>query len=385
MSLESAWPGVIAAIFLPALGHVYHFILAVNVSSGLGFRETTLARIRLALCAVFTGSACLLLGQHMADPWWNWGWPWQAYPILCVASGGLLWPLLSFNLNTRSRPAGVSGRSQRLDLRRECGANALIGRGKGNWLLRLPGNESLQLCLREYDVCLAGLPRELEGLSIIQLSDLHLAPAYDLAFFERVIDACREWRADLVLFTGDLIDSSLALSWITPVLQPLEARLGKFAILGNHDAEYDSERITVALEEAGFESLEGRWTTVMTSGRRLAVGGTSAPWGPAIDPVPPPADLRILLSHSPDLFYRARNWGVELMLSGHNHGGQIRLPAVGPVFMPSVYSRRFDRGFFRSGRTLLHVSEGIGGKHPVRYGCPPEVCRFVLRRTGIVG
>ena len=67
------------------------------------------------------------------------------------------------------------------------------------------------------------------------------------------------------------------------------------------------------------------------------------------------------------------------MLSGHNHGGQIRLPVLGPVFMPSIYSRRFDRGFFRSGQTLLYVSEGIGGKHPIRYGCPPEVCRFVLR------
>ena len=68
------------------------------------------------------------------------------------------------------------------------------------------------------------------------------------------------------------------------------------------------------------------------------------------------------------------------MLSGHNHGGQIRLPAFGPVFMPSIYSRRFDRGFFRSGPTLMYVSEGIAGTHPARYGCPPEICRFTLRR-----
>ena len=68
------------------------------------------------------------------------------------------------------------------------------------------------------------------------------------------------------------------------------------------------------------------------------------------------------------------------MFSGHNHGGQIRLPLVGAVFMPSRYSRRFDRGFFRAGRTLLYVNEGIAGKHPVRYGCPPEISRFVLRQ-----
>ena len=67
------------------------------------------------------------------------------------------------------------------------------------------------------------------------------------------------------------------------------------------------------------------------------------------------------------------------MLSGHNHGGQVRFPVIGPVLMPSLYSRRFDRGFFRSGRTLMHVSQGVAGKHPVRYGCPPEISRLVLR------
>ena len=135
-----------------------------------------------------------------------------------------------------------------------------------------------------------------------------------------------------------------------------------------------------ALADAGFASLEGRWCTMEENGARLAVGGTSAPWGPALLPGSvPAADFRILLSHSPDQFYRARDWGVDLMLSGHNHGGQIRLPALGPVFMPSVYSRRFDRGFFRSGSTFLYVSEGVAGKHPYRYGCPPEICCFVLK------
>ena len=70
---------------------------------------------------------------------------------------------------------------------------------------------------------------------------------------------------------------------------------------------------------------------------------------------------------------------MDLMFSGHNHGGQIRLPLVGAVFMPSRYSRRFDRGFFRAKGTLLYVNEGIAGKHPVRYGCPPEISRFVLK------
>ncbi len=78
----------------------------------------------------------------------------------------------------------------------------------------------------------------------------------------------------------------------------------------------------------------------------------------------PPADLRLLLSHSPDLFYRAQDWDVDLMLAGHNHGGQIRLPLVGPVFMPSRYSRRFDRGFFRARPNVDVRQRGRGRKTP---------------------
>jgi predicted MPP superfamily phosphohydrolase len=68
------------------------------------------------------------------------------------------------------------------------------------------------------------------------------------------------------------------------------------------------------------------------------------------------------------------------MLSGHNHGGQVRLPWIGPLFMPSLYSRHFDRGFFRAGATLLYVGQGLAGEHPIRYGgCQPELTRLVLR------
>ena len=114
----------------------------------------------------------------------------------------------------------------------------------------------------------------------------------------------------------------------------------------------------------------------------MALGGTSAPWGPALDyGAMPEADFRILLSHSPDQFPGAASRGVELVLAGHNHGGQVRLPIFGPILMPSRYSRHFDRGFFRAGasNSLLYVSQGVGGKHPIRYGCSPEITRFTLR------
>ena len=182
-----------------------------------------------------------------------------------------------------------------------------------------------------------------------------------------MIDACRGWHADLIVLTGDVVEDDEAIAWVEPLLAPLRGPAGEARlILGNHDEDHQPQAITLEeLARAGFETLEGRWMTLDADGATIAVGGTSAPWGPALDPAAmPAADFRILLSHSPDRFYRAAEWGIDLMLAGHNHGGQIRLPLIGAVFMPSVYSRRFDRGFFRRGPTLMYASEGVAGMHP---------------------
>src|SRR5262249_33299526 len=161
------------------------------------------------------------------------------------------------------------------------------------------------------------------------------------------------WDADLVALTGDLVDHDAVIDWIEPVLSRLRGRFGTFAILGNHDRSHHPRKIRRAFERAGFDDIEGRWTLLDVRGFALAVGGTAYPWGPALDPTAmPAADFRFLLSHSPDQFPRAARWGVDLVLAGHNHGGQVRFPFLGPAFMPSLYSRRFDRGFFRSGATL---------------------------------
>ncbi len=296
----------------------------------------------------------------------------------------MIWPVSTLALALRRRPEGIAREAavHEVELAEPGHRDELIGEGQGAWLLRLPGNESFRLCLRDWDVAIPGLPEPLDGLRIVQLTDLHLARCFRPAFFERVIDACRNWEADLVVLTGDVVEDDAAIEWIEPLLSPLEARLAKLAILGNHDEDYQPPAILAELARAGFETLEGRWTTLDAVGATIAVGGTSAPWGPDVDPTAmPPAAFRILLSHSPDRFYRAAQWGIELMLSGHNHGGQIRLPMIGAVFMPSIYSRRFDHGFFRRGRTLMYASAGIAGMHPVRYGCPPEITRFVLHPT----
>jgi predicted MPP superfamily phosphohydrolase len=381
MSPDWPWPAAVALAIPAGLGHLCHFILVINACSGLGFGEALMNRVRKGLFAGLWVSSGLLLWQHLQQPWWTWPWPLRGYAALCMISGTLGWPLASLALAMRRRPQGVAEDRVTCELAAPGRRADLIGGGRHSWLLRLPGNESFRLCLRDWDVAVPGLPDPLDGLQIVQLTDLHLAPCYRRRYFERVLHACRGWDADLLVLTGDVVEDEEAIGWIEPLLGPLEARLGKFAILGNHDHQHQPQAVLDELTRAGFATLEGEWTALEADGATIALGGTSAPWGPDLDPrAMPPADFRILLSHSPDRFYRAASWGIDLMLSGHNHGGQIRLPLVGAVFMPSVYSRRFDRGFFRRGQTLMYVSEGIAGKHPYRWGgCPPEITRFVLR------
>src|SRR5262249_62249570 len=137
----------------------------------------------------------------------------------------------------------------------------LVGEASRAWLLRFPAHEPFRLCCPDCDVAIPGLPEPLDGLRIVQLTDLHFAPCFRPAFFERVVDACREWDADLIVITGDIVDEDESIAWIEPVLAPLEARLGKLAILGNHDEVHQPAAIVEELARAGFETLEGRWTT----------------------------------------------------------------------------------------------------------------------------
>ena len=132
------------------------------------------------------------------------------------------------------------------------------------------------------------LPERLAGLRIVQISDLHLAPCFRRSYFERVIAACQDWEADLIVLTGDVVEDHETISWVEPLLAPLEARLGKYAILGNHDERHQPRAIVAELNRAGFETLEGQWTTIDVDGATIALGGTVGTLGtrrrPASDP-----------------------------------------------------------------------------------------------------
>jgi predicted MPP superfamily phosphohydrolase len=364
---------------LTALGHGCLVVLAVNVVHGLGVNWRRMEFAVLAGLAAAGLAGVALLAWGWSHPWGSWPWFARLYAATCMAVAGLGLPATTLARLTRRPPPGVHGRSAEVELTPREGAGPLVGEGRRGWLLRLPGNESLRPRAEEWRVEVPGLPPECDGLTIVHLTDLHFSRRYGRGFFEAAAELAARREADLVAFTGDLVDDDDCIDWVVPVLSRLRGRLGQFAVLGNHDAHHHPSRVRGELARAGFLDVEGRWVSLDVGGAAVAVGGTSYPWGPELDPAASPdAALRLVLSHTPDLFPRLARQGVDLVLAGHNHGGQVRLPLLGPVVMPSLYSRRYDQGFFRRGRSLLYASRGLGAKHPVRYGCPPELTRITL-------
>jgi predicted MPP superfamily phosphohydrolase len=194
----------------------------------------------------------------------------------------------------------------------------------------------------------------------------------------------------LVLVTGDICEAAHFISWVEDVLGPVESRLGKFFVLGNHDLRtHDVPRLRAALAHVGFTDLSGVWKEIPADGARIVLGGDERPWlGEPLDPhqapprLPDVRELRLVLLHTPDRLSVARAADADLVLAGHTHGGQIRMPWIGAIVCPSWYGMRYDAGWFHFPPTSMYVGRGLSGLTPLRVNCRPELTRLVLRRPG---
>jgi predicted MPP superfamily phosphohydrolase len=306
-----------------------------------------------------------------------------SYVVLCWAAAGLLLPAVTTYRLLRAQPAAVADcRTELFDTVKHLGY-AAVGEGSDRFLAALPGNEILQVEIEEATLRLPRLPTALDGLTVLHLSDLHLRAVPERAFFRAVMDRCAALEPDLVAITGDIADSIHHQKWIVPVLGRLRWRVAALAILGNHDYWYDPPFIRRRLTRLGIQYLGCSWKQLDVRGQPLVVIGNEEPWGgrsPDLSGCPEDA-FRLCLSHTPDNIAWARRSGVDLMLTGHVHGGQVRLPLIGSILVPSRYGRRYDGGWFQEGPTLMHVSRGLSGEHPLRYGCKPEISLLTLRKA----
>jgi predicted MPP superfamily phosphohydrolase len=228
------------------------------------------------------------------------------------------------------------------------------------------------------------LPRKhgnLAGLTIVFVTDTHVGPYFAASDLEPVIERLEHIQPDIVLFGGDAIcESPRFLKHTTPVLARMAktARYGAWGVLGNHDIANTRERVVPALESAGIAVLENQAICVETDrGPLWIVGIADALLGKpdlnrAFGAVPAEA-AAICLWHEPDLAGEAAPYGAFLQLSGHTHGGQVRLPGIGPIATPTL-GKRFVQGRYAIGDMELYVSPGLGVyRPPVRLNCPPEL------------
>ena len=304
------------------------------------------------------------------------------YLALCWLTGLVLFPLNTLRRVLRRPPAAlIASQSRNIDIAEQLGQRPIGTRRLKRQMCQLPGNQVLQLELAEHTFRLPRLPRAWDGLKLLHLSDLHLSGTPDRPYFRAVMDHCRAWEPDLVCVTGDVADSLKHMRWIVPILGRLRWNIAAFAILGNHDSWYDPPFIRRRLARLGMHVLGNTWKQLDVRGEPLVVIGQEGPWfQPAPDLSEAPAEpFRLCLSHTPDHIAWARGHNVDLMLSGHVHGGQVRFPLFGSLLVPSKYGRWYDCGAFDESPTLLYVNRGLSGEFPLRYNCRPEATLLTLR------
>lgn len=272
-------------------------------------------------------------------------------------------------------------------------SGGVVGAAAGAWhsLLFAPTNP---VVTRE-EVAIKGLPPQFAGLRIVQLSDLHYSGLVSEAYLGKCVQMANALNPDLIFLTGDYVTmeewstrADTTRNYIEPlprILSPLRARIGRFGVLGNHDVAVNPRGVSAALIEAGIHLLRDERVALTLEGGRLPLVGL-ADFGTqqvnqkrafaGIDPDEP----ALIMMHNPDLFEVGMDHRNGLIFAGHLHGGQIRFPFVGPVYVPSRFGTKYLSGRFQRGDLCMLVNRGIGVIHlRIRLNCRPEITLVTLR------
>ena len=255
-----------------------------------------------------------------------------------------------------------------------------------------------RVSLTRYEIVLSRLPRHLDGLRVLHLSDLHLHPGSELALQVPVLIASVSY--DLVCYTGDFINIDADIPAVAALLARMPRVAPAYAVLGNHDyvpfgrdhGANDVQRLRDVLTGAGLMILRNTASQVYTErGDGLYVVGVDDPatrrddLARAMSAVPHDA-CALALAHSPDVVLRMGARRPDLILAGHTHGGQIRLPRVGPLMTLSALPKPLAMGLGSYEGVPLFVSRGIGySTLNLRVGAPPEAALLTLRSPEAVG
>lgn len=230
--------------------------------------------------------------------------------------------------------------------------------------------------------------KDLKGLKVVFVGDFHIKP-YQKRRLIRIVKEINKQHPDLILCAGDFVSGhkpkqSMPIEDIAKELSVLKPKYGFYAVLGNHDWWQGGEKITNVLRQNGVIVLGNENRVIDINGKKLYIAGSedismrSVDLAKSLENVSSPT---ILLTHSPDIFpfiAKRTNFdltkNVDLTLAGHLHGGQVSIPFVGPVVIPSNYGNKYARGLIMENGKSMFVTKGIGTSiFNVRFNCVPEI------------
>jgi predicted MPP superfamily phosphohydrolase len=246
-------------------------------------------------------------------------------------------------------------------------------------------NDVYDIEITRHEIFIDDLPDPFDGYRIAFLTDTHVANVVRRAFFEEVVAQTNRFEPDLVLLGGDFVSFERHIPLMADVLLTnLRARDGLIAVLGNHDYWSNGEKVKAAMEERGVQFIINKSIVLRRGGAELPLIGVDEIYRGEPDIDAAFNGIRsgpcLGLTHHPDLIDLLEGRRLDLLVAGHTHGGQIRLPFFGSIVVPSRHEARYASGFQRVGRVLMYVSRGVGAIPPLRILCRPEVATFVLRR-----
>ncbi|HYL35456.1 MAG TPA: metallophosphoesterase [Bryobacteraceae bacterium] len=344
------------------------------------------ARRRALLGGAATGAVVLLFGyllefQRIALRFPVWWATWVDCAAI-MATFGLLAVYLTLLLPRY--PAGFQ--SERRMVLQVAGASLCAVPALGTAFGIVTRN---QFRLTEVKIPIPNLPKDLDGLRLVQITDIHLSPFLSESEFARAIDMANETRAHLALVTGDLISRrGDPLDACLRQLARVRAEAGVLGCLGNHEVyTRTQDYVTAQGRRSGIEFLRGQARRLRFGVAEINFAGVDyqkfgAPYLQDAEKLIAPGAVNILLSHNPDVFPVAAAKGYDLTIAGHTHGGQVDVEILHQHWDVARYYTPYVRGLYPGGKSSVYVSSGLGTIGvPVRLGAPPEVSLLQLCAT----
>ena len=246
------------------------------------------------------------------------------------------------------------------------------------------------------DFFLPRWPERLNGFTVALLSDFHYDPYFSVHPLHAAIPMVNELHPDLIVLGGDFVSvpligddrkAAFAAEPCARLLRQMTAPHGIWAVLGNHDEGTDHKRVTGALQGENIQVLANQSQAIERDGARIWLAGVNDVLSKTAD-LPktlrrvPAGEAVILLAHEPDFADQSAKYPIDLQLSGHSHGGQVRIPLLPPLYLPKM-AKKYIWGSYQVGSLKLYTTAGLGTIGvPMRLNCPPEITLLTLRCPG---